>query len=366
MNVPVVLSSTYAQKDIGTLTSHFDYSRCGNPTREALEECLTALEYGVGAITFSSGCGATATLLHTLQSGDHVICCDDVYGGTQRYMRRFFNEKHGMEAEFVDISDAQNVMKAIKKNTKFVWIESPTNPTMKVIDIKTICEGVRAINPDIKVIADNTFSSPFISSPLLLGADVAYHSLTKYGAGHSDLVMGALVFKDAEYRKQVFFAAYTLGACPSAFDCYLCLRSLKTLELRILAATRNAYHVAHFLEKHPAVENVIYAGLKSHKSHEIARKQMRGFGGMLSFRVKGGKEQASKFLKALKVFTLAESLGGVESLAQVPFFMTHGSVPLEVRKQLEITENLIRLSVGIEDMDDLIADVSNGLEASQK
>ena len=247
------MSSTYAQKDIATLYSKHDYTRCGNPTRDALEQCLTAIEYGKQAITFSSGCGATATLLHTLKTGDHVIVCDDVYGGTQRYMRRFFNEKHGMEPEFVDITSVENVIKAIKENTKMIWIETPTNPTMKVIDIEAVAREAKAVNKDILIIADNTFSSPYITSPLLLGADVAYHSITKYIGGHSDIVMGALVFKDEELAKKVHFAAYTLGVNPSPFDCFLALRGLKTLELRVHQATRSAYHIAHFLEKHEFV-----------------------------------------------------------------------------------------------------------------
>ena len=332
----------------------------------ALEECLTALEYGSSCIAFSSGCGATATLLHTLKMGDHVIVCDDVYGGTNRYMRRFFTDNHGMNAEFVDITDVTNVTKAIKKETKMLWIESPTNPTLKLIDLDVVIKEVRKVDPNIKIIVDNSFASPYISSPLLLGADVAYHSITKYIGGHSDIVMGALIFKDNEYMKRAHYAAMSLGVNPGAFDCYLALRGIKTLELRVIQATKSAYHLAHFLEKHPNVDSVIYPGLKSNKYHEVAKKQMRGFGGMISFRVKGGKEQASKFLKACKVFTLAESLGGVESLAQVPALMTHASVSAEERATLGITDNLIRLSLGVEDTDDLIEDADRALEASQK
>ncbi len=347
VNVPVHLSSTYAQKDIATLYSKYDYTRCGNPTREALEDCLTALEYGVSGLVFSSGCGATTTLLHTLKKTDHILVCDDVYGGTQRYMRKFIQEIHNMDVEFVDLTDIKNIKEKVKKETKMVWIESPTNPTLKVIDIEAICKDVKAINPEIKVVADNTFCSPYICSPLLLGADVAYHSITKYINGHSDVVLGALVFKNDEYRQKVHFTAYTIGTNPSPFDCYLALRGLKTLELRIIQGTKSAFHIAHFLEKHECVENVIYPGLKTNKYHELAKKQMRGFGAMLSFRIKGGKEQVSKFLKACKVFTLAESLGGVESLIQCPAFMTHASVPAEIRQSLGITDNLIRVSVGV-------------------
>lgn len=247
-----------------------------------------------------------------------------------------------------------------------VWIETPTNPTLKVIDIQGIVEASKKFNPEIIVVADNTFASPYITSPIKLGADISYHSLTKYIGGHSDLVMGALVFKEEDaYYKRVMLAAMSLGACPGPFDCYLALRGVKTLELRILQATKSAYHLAHFLEKHPHVDSVIYPGLKSHKQHELAKKQMRGYGGIISFRVKGGKEHASKLLKATQIFTLAESLGGVESLAQVPAMMTHASVPAEIRATLGITDNLIRLSCGAEDTEDLIADMDQALQASQ-
>lgn len=350
VNTPIHLTSTYAQRDIAQPYGKFDYSRGGNPTREALENCLAAVEYGAYAITFASGCGATATILHTLQQGDHVIVCDDVYGGTQRYMRRFANQNHGFDAEFVDITDAENVVKAIKTETKMVWIETPTNPTLKLIDIQAVTEAVKKINPSIIVVVDNTFATPYLTSPLLLGADIAYHSLTKYIGGHSDFVMGAAIFKDKDLHSKVYFAAYSLGANPSPFDCYLALRGIKTLELRVIESTKNAYHVAHFLNKNEHVESTIYPGLKDNKYHELARKQMRGFGGMISFRIKGGKEQVSKFLKALKIFILAESLGGVESLAQCPAFMTHASVPAETRAILGITDNLIRLSLGVESL----------------
>jgi cystathionine gamma-lyase len=305
------LTSTYAQRDIAQPYGKFDYTRGGNPTREALEKCLAAVEYGDYAITFASGCGATATILHILSTGDHLIVCDDVYGGTQRYMRRFANERNGFNAEFIDITYVENVTKSIKENTKMVWIETPTNPTMKLIDIEAVSKAVKAINPNIIIVVDNTFSSPYITSPLLLGADMSYHSLTKYIGGHSDFVMGAVVFKDKALHDKVYFAAYSLGANPSPFDCYLALRGIKTLELRVIESTKNAYHIAHFLKKHESVESTIYPGLKDNKYHEVAKKQMRGFGGMISFRIKGGKEQVSKFLKALNKFILAESLGGV-------------------------------------------------------
>ena len=366
VDVPIHMSSTFAQRDIGEPFGKFDYTRGGNPTREALEKCLAAVEYGEYAITFASGCGATASMLHTLQQGDHILVCDDVYGGTQRYMRRFFKEKHGFKADFADISNTENIKKGLTKETKILWIETPTNPTLKLVDIAEAVKVTKEFNKDIIVVSDNTFATPFLQNPMLLGADVTYHSITKYIGGHSDFVMGALIFKDKALHDSVFYASCSIGANPSPFDCFLALRGLKTLEQRVIASTRSAFHIAHFLEKHPAIQDVLYPGLKSNRFHEVARKQMRGFGGMMSIRIKGEKEQVSKFLKAVKVFTLAESLGGVESLAQCPAFMTHASVPEDIRKELGITANLVRLSVGVESLEDLIADLAQALEASQK
>ena len=245
-----------------------------------------------------------------------------------------------------------------------VWVETPTNPTLKVIDIHAVSEI--AHKHGAFVVTDNTFCSPIIQSPILLGSDVVYHSCTKYLGGHSDVVMGAIATNDEELYKKIYAASCSLGANPSPFDCFLMNRGIKTLEARVTNATRSAYHIAHFMEKHDCVDSVIYPGLKSHPQHEVAKKQMRGFTGMLSFRVKGGKEQVSKFLKALKVFTLAESLGGVESLAQCPYYMTHASVPEETRAALGITPNLIRLSCGLESLEELVADVEQALKASQQ
>lgn len=364
VNVPIHMTSTYAQKDINEPFGQFDYTRGGNPTRFALEECLASIEYGKYCTVFASGCGATAAILHTLKSGDHIIACDDVYGGTQRYMRLYAQDKFGIEVDFVDMTDLANIEKAIKPTTKLIWIETPTNPTMKMIDIEAACQVAKKHN--LISVCDNTFASPVLQNPLLLGADISYNSCTKYLGGHSDLVMGAIVSNNEEIYKKVYAASCSLGANPSPFDCYLLHRGIKTLEARVFRSTGNAYHLAHFMQGNELVESIIYPGLKSHPQHQIAQKQMRGFGGMISFRIKGGKEQVSKFLKALKVFTLAESLGGVESLAQCPAFMTHASVPEERRKQLGITENLIRLSVGIESVEDLIGDIQQALLASQQ
>lgn len=364
VNVPIHMSSTYAQRDIAEPFGKFDYTRGGNPTREALEKLIAGIEYGKYSVTFASGCGATAAILHTLKSGDHIVVCDDVYGGTQRYMRLFARDKFGLEVDFVDMTNLENLENVIRENTKLIWIETPTNPTLKIIDIQKTVEIAKKVGAF--TVVDNTFATPFLQNPLLIGADVVYNSCTKYLGGHSDVVMGAIATNNEELYKKIYAASCSLGANPSPFDSFLMNRGIKTLPVRVSQATGTAYHLAHFLERHPNVDSVIYPGLKSHPQHEIAKKQMRGFGGMISFRIKGSKPEVSKFLKALKVFTLAESLGGVESLAQVPFFMTHASVPAETRDKLGITENLVRLSVGIESTDDLIEDVDQALKASQE
>lgn len=247
VNFPIHLTSTYAQKDIAQPYGKFDYTRGGNPTREALEACLAAIEYGKHAITFASGCGATATLMHLFKTGDHVIACDDVYGGTQRYLRMFSEAKHGINIEFVDMTEVQNVTKQIRTETKLVWIESPTNPTLKLVDIEAVTKAVKAINPEIIVLVDNTFPSPYLSSPLLLGVDIVYHSLTKYINGHSDVVMGAMIFPDGGLHAKVFYNAFSLGANPSPFDCFLVMRGIKTLEARVIQETSSAFHIAHWL-----------------------------------------------------------------------------------------------------------------------
>lgn len=364
VNVPIHMSTTYAQRDVAEPYGKFDYTRGGNPTREALEKVIAAIEYGKFCTTFASGCGATAAILHTLKSGDHIVVCDDVYGGTQRYMRLYARDKFGIQVDFVDQTDIALLEAAMQENTKLVWIETPTNPTLKVIDIEEACKVAK--KHGAITVVDNTFATPLLQSPLLLGADVAYHSCTKYLGGHSDVVMGAVVTNNEELHKKIFVASYSLGANPSPFDCFLMNRGIKTLKVRVEQATKTAYHLAHFMQRHEFVEDVIYPGLKSHPNHEVAKKQMRGFGGIISFRIKGEKPQVSKFLQSLKVFTLAESLGGVESLAQCPYYMTHASVPEETRKALGITNNLIRLSVGIEDLEDILSDVNQALNISQQ
>ncbi|CAD8188522.1 unnamed protein product [Paramecium pentaurelia] len=362
VNVPIHLSTTYKQKAPGQPYSSFDYTRCGNPTRAALEECIADLENSKHCITFSSGCAAMSCIINICKHGEQIICCDDVYGGTQRYMRNFTVKNHGIEVLFVDITDPENVAKAVTEKTKLIWIETPTNPTLKIVDIAAVCKIAK--ENKILSVVDNTFATPYLQTPRDLGADITVNSGTKYMGGHSDVVFGSLTCNDKELYDRLFFSAKSQGGCPSVFDCYLIMRSLKTLELRVKQATKNAYIFAKYLESNPLVEKVIYPGLPSHPQHELVKRQQRGGGAMISFYVKGGFEETSKLLKALKIFTLAESLGGVESLIEVPSVMTHGSVPVDVRNQLGITDNLVRVSIGIENVEDLINDMEEALKAS--
>jgi cystathionine gamma-lyase len=355
------LSTTYAQKFPGEPFGHFDYARCGHPTREAFEKAMAAVEHGKHGMAFSSGCAATTAIIQTFCSaGDHVVACDDVYGGTQRYMRQISQQRNNVEYTFVDMTDIENIRKAIQPNTKLIWVETPTNPTLKVCDIEEICKLAKSKN--IITAVDNTFPSPYLQSPLLLGADISVNSVTKYIGGHSDVVMGVLALNDTEMRDKIFFTSKTIGGTPGPFDCYLALRGLKTLKVRMDAHCRSAQTIAEYLETHPKVEKVIYPGLQSHAQHEVAKKQMRGFGGMITFFLKGGIEESRQFLAAMKTMTLAESLGGVESLIECPAVMTHFSVPPEIRKQLGISDNLIRVSVGLEDVEDLVYDLKQAFE----
>jgi cystathionine gamma-lyase len=361
VSVAINLSTTYAQKFPGEPFGHFDYARCGHPTREAFEKALAAVEHGKYGMAFSSGCATTTTIIQTFTvSGDHVVACDDVYGGTQRYMRQISQERNGVEYTFVDMTDVKKVEEAVKSNTKLIWIETPTNPTLKVCDIEAICKFAKS--KGIITVVDNTFPSPYLQSPLLLGADISVNSVTKYIGGHSDVVMGVLVTNDLAMRDKLFFTSKTVGGTPGPFDCYLALRGLKTLKVRMEAHCKSAQIIAEYLEKHPQVEKIVYPGLPSHPQHEVAKKQMRGFGGMITFFLKGGIEESRKFLAAMKTMTLAESLGGVESLIECPAVMTHFSVPPEIRKQLGISDNLIRVSVGLEDVEDLVHDLKQAFE----
>lgn len=355
--VPIYQTSTYAQSSPGQ-HSGYEYSRTDNPTRTAYQQCLAALEGGKHALAFSSGLASTDCVLHTLKAGDHVLCCDDVYGGTYRLFERVYRAM-GLDFTFVDMTDTSKVEAAFKPNTKIVWMETPTNPTLKLVDIEKISTLARKKGA-ISVV-DNTFMSAYFQQPLSLGADVVMHSVTKYMNGHSDVVGGALVTSDSALYEKLKFYQNAVGAVPAPMDCFLVMRGLKTLHVRMERHAENAMKVAEYLEKHPKIERVIYPGLKSHPQHELARKQMKGFGGMITFFIKGGLPEARSFLEKVRLFTLAESLGGVESLIEHPAIMTHASVPAENRKALGIHDNLVRVSVGIEDVKDLLKDLEQAL-----
>lgn len=354
---PIYQTSTYAQESPGK-NRGYEYARTGNPTRTAYEKCVAALEGGKYAIAFSSGLASIDAMAKTLNAGDHVICCDDVYAGTFRTFDKIYR-RLGIDFTFVDLSDLNKTEAAFRPNTKMIWIETPTNPMLKVLDIQAITSLARKKGA-ISVV-DNTFMSSYFQKPLSLGADVVMHSVTKYMNGHSDVVGGILVTSNDELLKQLKYIQNTSGAVPAPMDCFLVMRGLKTLHVRMERHAQNAMEIAKYLEKHPRIERVIYPGLESHPQHAIARKQMSGFGGMITFFIKGGLPEARRFLERARLFTLAESLGGVESLIEHPAIMTHASVPAETRKQLGILDNLVRMSVGIEDLADLKADLDHAL-----
>jgi cystathionine beta-lyase/cystathionine gamma-synthase len=352
--VPIYQTSTYAQRGVGE-HSGYEYSRTDNPTRTALQECLAALEEGKYGLAFASGLGATTTLMLMLKAGDHVICGDDVYGGTYRLFQRVMTD-HGLSFDFVDTSDPAQVAAAVRPETKLIWLETPTNPLLKLAPIATISRQAR--ERGILTVVDNTFASPYNQRPLKLGADIVLHSTTKYLGGHSDVVGGAIVTSNDEVYERLKFLQNAAGAVPGPFDSWLVLRGLKTLAVRMREHERNAMAVAQFLNEHTAIEKVIYPGLPSHPQHALAREQMRGFGGMISVIVKGGGPVANQMVSRTKLFTLAESLGGVESLIEVPASMTHASV---AGSKLEVPAGLVRLSVGIEDVNDLLRDLEQAL-----
>ncbi|XP_050304739.1 cystathionine gamma-lyase [Anthonomus grandis grandis] len=350
---PLVTSTTFKQFGPADFKS-YEYSRSGNPTRNVLEQVLAKLDNGKYGLAFSSGLGATTALLGLLNSGEHLISGNDIYGGTNR----LFNKvavKFGIETTLVDLSDIRNFEKNIKKNTKLVWIETPTNPTMQVVDIKAVSEIAKKHN--LILVVDNTFLTSYLLRPLELGADIVSYSLTKYMNGHSDVVMGALVTSNDQLYEKMKFLQNSMGIVPSPFDCYQVNRGLKTLALRMEKHKENSLLVAKYLENHPKVEKVLHPGLPSHPQHETFKKQTCGHSGTFSFYLKGNIETSKAFLTSLKMFTLAESLGGYESLVELPSVMTHASVPPELRKELGISDTLIRLSVGLEEADDLIADL---------
>ena len=354
---PLYLTSTYAHSSPGQHQG-YEYSRSHNPTRHAYEVCVANLESARFGFAFASGCVGAATTMHLLSQGDHVVCCDDMYGGTYRMFEQVFR-RQGMDFSYVDLTDPDALSGALRPNTRMVWIESPTNPLMKLVDIAAVAAIARAHGAWVMV--DNTFLSPYFQRPLELGADLVLHSTTKYINGHSDLVGGLVVTDDEELARRLAFLSNTLGGIQSTFDAYLCLRSLKTLAVRMRAHEHNALAIARFLESHPAVEWVAYPGLPSHPQHALACRQTSGHGGMLAFRVRGGLPAARVLLESVRVFTLAESLGGVESLIEHPALMTHASMPAEKRAALGIDDGLIRLSVGIETLADLLADLDQAL-----
>jgi cystathionine gamma-lyase len=358
---PIHLSTTFAKSRVSDVEQGYVYSRTGNPTRDRLEKKLAALEDARYALAFSSGMAAEATvLLALLREGDHVVAFDDLYAGTRRLfekvMRRF-----GIRFTYVDARDPKNVERAIEARTKMVWLESPTNPLMKLADIKAISEI--AHSHGALVVVNNTFATPYFQKPLRLGADIVVHSVTKYIAGHSDVVGGAVMVNDGELYSKLKFHQNAVGAVLSPFDSWLVMRGIETLAVRMERHEKNAMAIARYLENHPMVERVYYPGLPSHPQHELARRQMSGYGGMLSFEIRGGLEAAIRFVENLRIFTLAESLGGVESLIEIPALMTHASIPREERERLGISDSLIRVSVGIEDLEDLIEDLERGFQS---
>lgn len=356
---PIYQTSTFAQSSPG-VNQGYEYSRAANPTRTALENALASIENGTHGFAFGSGLAATDGILKTLKAGDEVISMDDLYGGSFRMFTRIY-QNFGLKFSFVDMTKPENILEKITPQTKLIWVETPTNPLMKIVDIRAICDLVKG--KGILVAVDNTFASPYIQNPLDLGADLVMHSATKYLGGHSDVVAGAVVVKNEELAEKIHFSLFAGGGILGPQDSYLILRGIKTLHVRMQRHCENGMKIAEFLSNHPKIGQVFYPGLENHPNYEIAKKQMRGFGGMVSFNFKTGKkEDAFEFFKKLKIFTLAESLGGVESLANHPATMTHASIPAEIRAEHGITDDLVRLSVGIEDADDLISDLENALK----
>lgn len=357
---PVYHTSTFAQTSPGVHTG-YEYSRADNPTRTALEHALESIENGARGLAFSSGLAAIDCVMRLLKPDDEVIAMDDLYGGTYRLFTRFYQDL-GIKFHFINMNDLELFQSKINDKTKLVWIETPTNPLMKLADIEAIAQITKKHN--ILFAVDNTFATPYLQKPLDLGADIVMHSATKYLGGHSDVIAGALVIKDEELGKQLHFTQFATGATLGPQECFLVLRGIKTLHLRVERHCFNGQKVAEFLEQHPLVEKVLYPGLPSHPQHDLAKKQMpKGFGGMVSFTFKSRvKEDAIKFLEKLRVFTLAESLGGVESLANHPALMTHASIPADKRAEIGVTDDMVRLSVGVEDIDDLLADLEQAFK----
>jgi len=357
---PIYTSSTYVQESPGEHKG-FDYSRTSNPTRKALEICMTDLEEGGQGFAFSSGMAATATVLELLDTGDHIISMDDLYGGTYRLFENVRKRSSGLEFSYSNLSSLEGLESLLKPNSRMIWVESPSNPLLKIVDLEKVSAFAKKHN--LISVCDNTFCSSYIQKPLNLGFDVVLHSATKYLNGHSDVIGGLVVSSQEreDLAEQLAFLSNSIGSIMSPFDSFLVLRSLKTLAVRMEKHCENAFEVASFLEEHEAIEKIYYPGLSNHPNHEIAKKQMNGFGGMITIVLKGGLKTSTTFLERTKIFALAESLGGVESLIEHPALMTHASVPTEVRKDLGIEDGLVRLSVGIESVEDLLDDLNQAL-----
>ncbi len=356
---PIYQTSTYVQSGPGEHKGYV-YARGHNPTRNALQDNLASLEGATHGVCFSSGCAAEAAIAMCLESGDHIVCSDDVYGGTFRLFDKVFR-RFGLTFSYVDMTDAENVRAAITDCTRLIWVETPTNPMLKLVDIAAV--SAIAKDKNVAVVVDNTFATPYLQQPLSLGATMVVHSTTKYLGGHSDVIGGAVLTSDDDWHKRLSFVQNSAGGVPSPLDSFLVLRSTKTLHVRMQRHVENAIVIANLLANDPNVEKVYYPGLESHPQHALMKRQMKGPGGMISFVVKGGLDKASRLLKATKLFALAESLGGVESLIEHPAIMTHASVPAEQRRALGIDDGLIRVSVGIEDIGDLVADLKAALDA---
>jgi len=355
---PVYQTSTYVQESPGVFKGNYDYARSANPTRTALEANLASLEGGQYGICFSSGCAAICSVVHMLRTGDHVMLSDDVYGGTFRIFDRIFKQL-GIEFTMVDFVELSGVEETFRDSTKLVFLETPSNPMLKICDIAAV--STMAHEHGALLAVDNTFATPYLQTPLSLGADIVCHSSTKYLGGHSDVVGGAVIVNDSQHAETLHYIQNAVGAIPGPWDCFMVLRSTKTLHVRIERHCENARRIAEFLESHPKIEKVIYPGLESHPQHDLAASQMSDFGGMISCVIKGGLPEARSFLEKVELFSLAESLGGVESLIEHPGIMTHATVPSESREKLGIVDGFVRLSVGIEDCDDLIEDLDRAL-----
>ncbi len=354
---PIYQTSTYAQAGLGEHKG-FEYSRTSNPTRAALEACMASLEEGTYGLAFASGMAAETAILSLLSAGDHIVSCDDTYGGTYRIFERVMR-RYNVEASYVAAGDVAAYEKAIRPHTKMIWLETPTNPLLGLIDIQSV--AALAHQKNLLVVVDNTFASPYFQQPLKLGADIVVHSTTKYINGHSDIIGGALVTSNEEVYQAIKFYQNAAGGVPGPFDSWLTLRGIKTLAVRMRQHEANALAVARFLHEHPRVEKVYYPGLPSHPDHELAKRQMSGFGGMVSFQFKGTYADVAQMVRRFRVFALAESLGGIESLVCHPASMTHGSIPREIREARGLTDTLLRLSVGIEDIEDILSDLEQAL-----